>query len=60
MKWSNKLRFIYKIIYLCFLVTWALIGYLNIHTHITCIAHDLGALGIALKIQVMGSLQSDE
>ena len=56
MKWSNKLRFIYKIIYLCFLVTLALIGYLNIHTHITCIAHDLGALGTALKIQVMGSL----
>ena len=28
--------------------------------HITYIVHDLGALGVVQKIQVIGSLQSDE
>ena len=43
-----------------FIITYALIGYLSIHTHITCIVHDLGTLGVAQKIQAIGSLQSDE
>ena len=34
-------------------------NYLNIHVHITYIVYDLGALGLAWKIQAMGSLQYD-
>ena len=34
--------------------------FLGIHAHITCIVHELGALGVAQKIQVMGSLQDDK
>ena len=34
--------------------------YLNIQTRITCIIHDLGALEVARKIQVIGFLQFDE
>ena len=37
-------------------ISYTLIGYLCIHTHITYIVHDLGALKIAQDIQVMGSL----
>ena len=29
-------------------------------SHITCIVHDLCALGVVQEIQVMGSLQSNE
>ena len=35
---------------------YALISHLSIHAHITCIVYDLSALGVAQKIQVMGSL----
>ena len=35
---------------------YALMGYLSIHAHITCIVYDLGVLGVAQKIHVMGSL----
>ena len=35
---------------------YALIGHLSIHAHITCIVYNLGALGVAQNIQVMGSL----
>ena len=31
--------------------------YMNIHAYISCIAHNLSTIGIAWKIQVMGSLQ---
>ena len=30
--------------------------YFSIQTHITCIVHDLGALGVIQNIQVIGSL----
>ena len=43
-----------------FIISFALIGYLSIHAHITCIVHNLGALGVAQKIEVLSSLQSDE
>ena len=33
---------------------------LSIQTHITCIVHDLSALKVARKIQVMGSLLLDD
>ena len=29
-----------------FIILYALIGYLSIHTHITCILHDLGVLRV--------------
>ena len=29
-----------------FITLYALIGYLSIHTHIICIIHDLGVLGV--------------
>ena len=57
MIWCNKLRFIYKFIYLCFLwfpfiISYALIGHLKIHAYITCIVHDWDALGVAYKYNV--------
>ena len=30
--------------------------YLSIQTHITCIVHELGTLGVTQKIQFIGSL----
>ena len=47
MTWCNKLRFIYKFIYLYLLVSfypYALIGYVSICAHIFYIVHNLGAL----------------
>ena len=29
-----------------FIILYTLIGYLNIHSHITCIVYDLGALEV--------------
>ena len=43
-----------------FTISYALIGYLSIHVHITCIINDLGALGVVQIMQVMGSLQDDK
>ena len=39
-----------------FSILYALIGYMSIHAHITCIVHNLGALEVAQKFQVMSSL----
>ena len=39
-----------------FLSLFALRGYLSIHSHITYIIYDLGALRVALMIQVIGFL----
>ena len=35
---------------------YALIGYLSTHAYITCVVYNLGVLGVAQNIQVMGSL----
>ena len=43
-----------------FIILYALINYMAIHSYITCIGHDLGVLGVAWKIQLMSSLQSNE
>lgn len=43
-----------------FTILFVLIGYLSIHASITCIVHNLGALGVVQKIQVMGFLQDDK
>ena len=39
-----------------FIILFSIIGYLNIHTHITCIVHDLSVLKVVQKIQVMNFL----
>ena len=39
-----------------FIIPYSLIGCLSIHGQITCIVHDLCTLGVAQKIQVVGSL----
>ena len=33
-----------------FVIPYALIYYINIRAHITCVVHDLGALGVVQKI----------
>lgn len=38
------------------IILYVLIGHLSIHAQITCIVHDLGELGVAQKIRVIGSL----
>ena len=43
-----------------FTIPYALIGYPNIRNHITFIIHNFSALGVAQRIQVMGSLQDDK
>ena len=43
-----------------FTIPYALISYISIHAHITCIIHDLGAFRIAWKTQFMGSLQDNK
>lgn len=43
-----------------YIILYALIDYLRIHVHITCNVHDLGALEVTQKIQVMSFLQDDK
>lgn len=43
-----------------YIILYALIDYLRIHVHITFNVHDLGALEVTQKIQVMSFLQDDK
>ena len=36
-----------------FNILYTLISYLSKHTHITCIIHDLGILGVTQRIQII-------
>ena len=47
-------------VFILFIISYALISYISIHVYITCIVHDFGALGVIQKIQVMISLQNDK
>lgn len=46
--------------YVSFIIPYAIIDYLNIHTYITYIVYNLGGLGVVHKIQVIGFLQIDK
>ena len=52
--------FIYYVSWFPFIILFALIVYLSIHAHITCIVYNLEALWVGLRIQVIGPLQSDK